>query len=524
VTAVVLNVTATGPTASSFVTVYPDGGTRPVTSDLNFTAGETIPNLVVVPVGADGKVDFYNDAGSVNLIADLSGYYTAGGTPWGDATEIPGIAALTSDGGEVNSVSCPSAGNCTAGGQYADSSGISAQAFVADEVNGTWGDATEVPGIAALNTGDYAFVSSLSCASAGNCVAGGEYSLSSTNVNGNTHAFVADEVDGTWGDAIEVPGTAALNASDGAQVQSVSCASAGNCAASGYYTDSSDVRQAFVANEVDGTWGDGIEVPGTATLNAGFEAEAEAGSVSCPSAGNCTVGGFYTDSSGNLQAFVADEASGTWGAAIEVPGTAALNTGGNASTSVSCASAGNCTAAGSYSVSSSGQLPTEAYVADEVNGTWGDAIEVPGTAALNTGQVAAVNSLSCPSAGNCAAGGFFDDSSGARLAFVVNEVNGTWDDAVEVPGTTGSTAVNSVSCASAGNCVAGGGLLSPSGSQAFVVNEVNGAWGEATQIAGVPEVNAAAISVSCPSAGSCVAAGSYDSTSGINLPFVVSQS
>jgi Bacterial Ig-like domain (group 3) len=55
VTAVVLNVTATGPTASSFVTVYPDGGTRPVASNLNFTRGQTIPNLVVVPVGATGR-------------------------------------------------------------------------------------------------------------------------------------------------------------------------------------------------------------------------------------------------------------------------------------------------------------------------------------------------------------------------------------------------------------------------------------------------------------------------------------
>jgi GH25 family lysozyme M1 (1,4-beta-N-acetylmuramidase) len=76
VTAVVLNVTATGPTASSFVTVYADGQARPITSNLDFTAGQTIPNLVVVPVGANGKIDFYNSAGRVNLIADLAGYYT----------------------------------------------------------------------------------------------------------------------------------------------------------------------------------------------------------------------------------------------------------------------------------------------------------------------------------------------------------------------------------------------------------------------------------------------------------------
>ena len=60
VSAVVLNVTATQPTAPGHLTVYPDGVARPTTSSLNFSAGETIPNLVVAPVGADGKVDFYN--------------------------------------------------------------------------------------------------------------------------------------------------------------------------------------------------------------------------------------------------------------------------------------------------------------------------------------------------------------------------------------------------------------------------------------------------------------------------------
>ncbi|WP_051833346.1 hypothetical protein [Streptomyces katrae] len=79
VTAVVLNVTATDPTTDSYVSVYPDGTTRTSASNLNFTAGQTIPNLVVVPV-VNGKVSFYNNAGSVDLIADVAGYYTTDGT------------------------------------------------------------------------------------------------------------------------------------------------------------------------------------------------------------------------------------------------------------------------------------------------------------------------------------------------------------------------------------------------------------------------------------------------------------
>ncbi|MEV7278415.1 FlgD immunoglobulin-like domain containing protein [Streptomyces sp. NPDC093111] len=79
VTAVVLNVTATNPTASTFVSVYPYGTTRTSASNLNVVAGQTVPNLVVVPV-QDGKVTFYNRNGSVDLLADVAGYYTSGTT------------------------------------------------------------------------------------------------------------------------------------------------------------------------------------------------------------------------------------------------------------------------------------------------------------------------------------------------------------------------------------------------------------------------------------------------------------
>ncbi|MFI5759827.1 peptidoglycan recognition protein [Streptomyces sp. NPDC051563] len=78
VTAVVLNVTATNPTAASYVSVYPSGTTRSSASNLNVTPGQTIPNLVIVPV-VHGRVSFYNNDGSVDLIADVTGYFTSAG-------------------------------------------------------------------------------------------------------------------------------------------------------------------------------------------------------------------------------------------------------------------------------------------------------------------------------------------------------------------------------------------------------------------------------------------------------------
>lgn len=78
VSAVALNVTVTGPTAGGYITAYGSGTTRPTASNLNFQTGQTVPNLVIAPVGADGKVALYNgSAGRTHLLADVAGYYLA---------------------------------------------------------------------------------------------------------------------------------------------------------------------------------------------------------------------------------------------------------------------------------------------------------------------------------------------------------------------------------------------------------------------------------------------------------------
>ena len=56
-----------------------------------------------------------------------------------------------------------------------------------------------------------------------------------------------------------------------------------------------------------------------------------------------------------------------------------------------------------------------------MNGVWGKAQEVPGTAALNKGGSAAISSVSCVTAGGCSAGGSYRDASRHLQAFVVNE-------------------------------------------------------------------------------------------------------
>ena len=81
-TAVALNVTVTAPTAGSYITVYPGGVGRPVASNLNFAPGQTIPNMVLVPVGPGSTVTFYNNAGAVSVLADLTGSYGPATGSW----------------------------------------------------------------------------------------------------------------------------------------------------------------------------------------------------------------------------------------------------------------------------------------------------------------------------------------------------------------------------------------------------------------------------------------------------------
>ncbi len=79
-TSVVVNVTGTDVSAPTFVTAYPKGGSTPNVSNLNLSRHETRANLAIVKVGADHAISLFNDSGSLNLIVDVVGYFTADDT------------------------------------------------------------------------------------------------------------------------------------------------------------------------------------------------------------------------------------------------------------------------------------------------------------------------------------------------------------------------------------------------------------------------------------------------------------
>ena len=80
--AVVLNLTAVTPSLATAIRAYPTPADAdvPTVSNLNPRAGQNVPNLVTVKVGPGGTVRLRNDAGSVDLLADIAGYYAPGAT------------------------------------------------------------------------------------------------------------------------------------------------------------------------------------------------------------------------------------------------------------------------------------------------------------------------------------------------------------------------------------------------------------------------------------------------------------
>ncbi len=340
----------------------------------------------------------------------------------------------------INAISCSSVGNCSAGGTYSTKSGE--QAFVVNERQGAWGNAAPIPSVSALDVGGSAALTSMSCGSVGDCSAVGTYLDSSYD----QQTFVVNETDGTWSTAIELPGLAALGQVGSSTVSNIWCGAAGNCAVGFSMSASSGGSVVGVANEASGTWSSAMPLPGSASLFEGSGTNSY--DISCSSAGNCGVSGTYDGASGS-QGFVDNEIDGIWGMVAAVPGLSQLDILSKANfDSISCSAPGDCSAGGSYAASESASGSTyypEAFIVSEMNGVWGNAIEVPGTAALNVGGDATVSSISCGSPGNCVAVGTANSGKqlhatfgkGLAVSFSSTESDGLWKKAIELfSGTT----------------------------------------------------------------------------------------
>ncbi len=423
---------------------------------------------------------------SVISVANASAT-SSSGLVWQD-TEAAGLLNLGASA-QIASSSCTSATFCVAGGYYASTASPSIhQAFVSTYKGSSWTDAT-IAG--ALNQGGLASVNSVSCTLATFCVAGGYYADGTSA----TQAFVSTYNGTSWTDT-EVAG--ALNQAN-ASVNSVSCTSASFCVAGGYFQDSSG-RQAFVSTYNGTSWTD-AQIAGALNKLYGY---AGVDSVSCTSASFCVAGGYYVGNSGATQAFVSTYNGTVW---TDTTIADALNQGGVASVnSVSCTSATFCVAGG-YFYNGSGLA--QAFVSTYNGTVWTDTT-IAG--ALNQGGVASVASVSCTSASFCVAGGYFNDGSSQQA--LVSTYNGSsWAD-TKIAGALNlgiAVSVRSVSCTSASFCVAGGYYTDGNGvTQAFVSPYDGNSWTDTEVAAALNQASASVNSVSCASATFCVAGGYFN--------------
>jgi Big-like domain-containing protein len=441
---------------------------------------------------------------------------------WAHAEQAPGVVTLDDNGGgALDAVACPARGACTAGGFYLDGVTRKQQGFVIGESSNLWGPAQDVPVVPTLNTGGSADVLAVACLAAGECGAGGFY-RDATGLEG----FIGSEVSDTWDGSIELPGSGG-----NAQIDAEACPSFGRCVVGGYIADAHGNRQPFV-DEQSNSWP--TTAPLSGNLNKGSFGEVT--SLSCTSLGSCAAGGFYTDAKGGRQAFVITQAHGNWGPMLQLAGS--LNKGENAQVNqVSCGVSPNlvsiitCAAVGFYAPSAN---HGQAFTATMANGKWGPAVVVPGSASLNKGGFAQLNSVSCPTAGNCSAGGSYTASNASTQPMVVTEKNGTWGAAIAVPGSatlnTGKNmSVTHVSCVAPGTCSAAGGFHASNHSQGvWVASQKSGTWGQPGTIPGLSglatggqaEVNG----LSCATSDSCGLVGDYFTMNGSQQPFVVTGS
>jgi hypothetical protein len=374
----------------------------------------------------------------------------------------------------ITSISCASASSCGVVGSYQDTH-ANTQSFVASDVRGSWSPAREValPPDAARTLQD-ASLHSVSCSSVGNCSAVGTYVDSSTSRR--TRAMVVSEVRGSWRRAMELRLPPTANLDPFVTISQISCAHVGTCSVVGSFTDSNSVVQGLVIDQVAGAWERGVVV--TLPGEAGAYANASLSEIGCSGPGNCAALGTFVDSVGQDEAMSVTESAGTWSRAVSL--VMPVGAGENPKVTfygydgISCPSTSNCSGGGQY-VDATGD--SQGFVVSEVNGMWTSAISPTLPAgAQQGGHYGGIVSVSCRSAGNCSAGGAYLDGSGSYQALIVNELRGVWQTGqkVALPGAATTIGVDGgvygLVCHAKGPCTAIGSFLKTSSAyQGFTV-------------------------------------------------------
>lgn len=380
------------------------------------------------------------------------------------AVALPANADLAA-GGRTLAVACPARGTCAAGGLYIAAGGHD-EAFVVTESAGHWGRARTVrlPAGALANPG--AEVNGISCPSAGLCVAVGQY----FSAHGQA-GFIVTLSRGTWGTAIPIRLPVIALASATSQLKAIDCVAPGSCVATGDFSDAASGSQAMAVAQTAGRWQRAVKI--AAPAGAAADPATLPVSVSCVARGDCVASGSYTHSAiTDYRPMAMIETGGRWQRAVSIARPADATSNGSSLGSVACTSAGHCTAVGSYPTAPDVYVP---IVAVDSGGHWSHASPV--TIHVGSHPVARYfGSISCLGPTSCVVAGGYQPTATTFLSFLVLYQGGHWKGAMTL-------------------------LLPPDAASAG--HQVSGLYG-----------------VSCASSGYCAAAGYYSSRGGVTLPMI----
>jgi len=442
-------------------------------------------------------------------------------TPGWTGTQSPGITGPDAPGADpqtdLNAVSCVSAVFCADDGSYSDAGGHR-RGLLETLEGGSWSaQEAPLPSNADPVNSDPTF-KDMSCPTNGWCVGAGYYFDSS----GGVYTAFETLSGGRWS-TTEAPVPSDALSGSGAQVvaTSVSCPAAGSCTAVGYYINSSHQAFGMIDTLSDGTWTEQIAPQ---PHDAGTNQQAQLDVVSCPTTNFCGVGGHYENSSGGEQADLLTETNGTW-AVQDAPVPANAGTLGNASSQaygISCTTAGVCEAVGYVNDTSGNEFGLLEHLA---GGVWTNTpAPEPSGNGSGSDQEAFLNAVSCTFDNGCVAVGGYEDAHATNHPLVESIAGGvpTATAGPEPKDTLGTDSeLNAVSCLNMNDCAATGFYRNTSGSAqniALIDQETNGAWsalpgalpsGAASGAASASELFA----VSCAPRGSCDAVGNFHTAS-----------
>jgi hypothetical protein len=410
------------------------------------------------------------------------------GTSWSIQTTAPPTGSFQTD---FYAVSCPSATACSAVGRNVSTTLVSGDltgVTLAERWNGTGWSVQSTPNLVGAR-GSFLYASS--CTSATACTAVGYYSV----VFGPPRTL-AERWNGTSWSVQATPNATGWNSF----LDAVSCTSATDCMAVGS-SFKPNVTEAL-AERWNGTSWSIESTPGP----SGAKSTSLAG-VSCPSAANCTAVGSYVNSAGTTLA-LAERWNGTSWSIETTPGPSGASSSSLAG--VSCPSAANCTAVGSY-VNSAGST---VVLAEGWNGTSWSIETTPGPSGASSSSLAGV---SCPSATDCTAVGQYTNNG--SVVTLAEGWNGTsWSiQATPNPAGSGAAELLGLSCTSATACTAVGSYFSLSHSAYLSLAEGWNGTSWSVQSTRNPAIPTTFSGVSCTSATACTAVGNFSNT-GTNVP------